>query len=237
MSGWGNSSLPLPEGRYIKLAVQDHGCGIPREVLPKIFDPYFTTKAEGSGLGLATAYAIVAKHDGYITVESEVGVGTTVVISLPASQQAMTPAPASPAVPLVGHGRILVMDDEDMICDLLRELLPSLGYEVECVHDGGAAIAVYQRAQAAGRPFAAVILDSIIPGGMGGWETIAHLRTINPQVVALLSSGYANDPMMANCAHYGFRGVVTKPYTVEKLQEALQRVLQEGPYTPIAHRE
>jgi PAS domain S-box-containing protein len=223
-----DSPLPLPEGRYIKIAVQDHGCGIASDVLPKIFDPYFTTRPEGSGLGLATAYAIVAKHEGYITVASKVGLGTTVAIYLPASPQTLAPAPASPAVPLVGHGRILVMDDEEMICDLLREFLLCLGYEVESVHDGAAAIAMYQQAQAAGRPFTAVILDSTIPGGMGGRETIARLRTINPQVIALLSSGYANDPMMADCAQYGFRGVVAKPYTVEKLQEVLQRVLSSG---------
>jgi PAS domain S-box-containing protein len=227
-----DSSLPLPEGRYIKIVMQDHGCGIPRDVLPKIFDPYFTTKARGSGLGLTTAYTIVAKHDGYIGVDSEMGGGTTVVIYLPASRQTVAPAPVSPTVPLVGHGRILVMDDEDIICDLLREFLTSLGYEVECVRDGRAAIAAYQQAQAAGQPFAAAILDSTIPGGMGGRETIAHLRTLNPQVVALLSSGYANDPMMANPAQYGFRGIIAKPYTVEKLQETLRCVLQEGPGTP-----
>jgi signal transduction histidine kinase/ActR/RegA family two-component response regulator len=226
------AALPLPQGRYIKMAVQDHGCGIPTDVLPKIFDPYFTTKAEGSGLGLATAFAIVAKHDGYISVDSEVGVGTTVVVYLPASQQTVAPAPTKSDVPLVGHGRILVMDDEDMISDLLGELLPSLGYEVACVRDGRAAIAAYQRAQATGQPFAAVILDSTIPGGMGGRETIAHLRTLNPQVVALLSSGYTNDPTMANYAQYGFRGIIAKPYNVEKLQETLRHVLQQGHDTP-----
>jgi PAS domain S-box-containing protein len=226
------ASLSLPEGRYIKIAVQDHGCGMPRDVLPKIFDPYFTTKAAGSGLGLATVHAIVAKHDGYIRVDSQVGEGTTVVIYLPASPQTVTPAPTGPDVPLVGHGRILVMDDEAMIGDLLRASLTRLGYEVECVRDGRAAIVAYQRAQAAGQPFAAVILDSTIPGGMGGRHTLAHLRTLNPQVVALLSSGYTNDPMLANYTQYGFRGIIAKPYTVKELQEALQRVLQEGRYTP-----
>ena len=204
----------------------------PERCSRRFFDPYFTTKAQGSGLGLATAYAIVAKHDGSISVDSEVGVGTTVVIYLPASQQTVPPAPVSPPVPLVGHGRILVMDDDDFICDLLRECLPSLGYEVECVHDGRAAIAAYQQAQAAGQPFAAVILDSTIPGGMGGRETVTHLRTLNPQVVALLSSGYAHASMMATPAQEGFCGIVAKPYTVEKLQEALRCVLPEGHGTP-----
>ena len=140
----------------------------PERCSPRFFEPYFTTKAQGSGLGLATAYAIVAKHDGYVGVDSEVGVGTAVVIYLPASQQTVAPVPISPPVPLVGQRRILVMDDEDMICDLLRECLPSLGYTVECVRDGRAAIAAYQQAQAAGQSFAAVILDSTFPGVWAG---------------------------------------------------------------------
>jgi signal transduction histidine kinase len=190
--------FPLPEGRHVKITVQDYGCGIPKEVLSNIFDPYFTTKAEGSGLGLTTAYAIATKHDGYITVASEVGVGTTVVIYLPASQQAMASAQTHPHTPLSGSGRILVMDDEEMIRDLLRQLLERLGYTVECVQDGAEAVAVYQRAQTAGQPFAAVILDYTIPGGMGGLETLTRLRAIDPQVTALISSGYANNPVMAD---------------------------------------
>ena len=217
--------FPLPEGQYVKITVQDAGCGIPKEVLSNIFDPYFTTKAEGSGLGLTTAYAIVMKHEGYITIASEVGVGTTVVIYLPASQQATVSAQPHSPVSLSGSGRILVVDDEKMIRNLLRQLLESLGYTVECVQDGTEAVATYQRAQAAGQPFAAVILDYIIPGGMGGLETLAHLRSIDPQVTALISSGYANNPIMADWASYGFSGVVAKPYTIVQLQEALHNVL------------
>jgi signal transduction histidine kinase len=218
-------SFPLPEGRYVKITVHDSGCGIPKEVLANIFDPYFTTKPEGSGLGLTTAYAIVIKHDGYITIASEVGVGTTVVIYLPASQQTALAPQAHPAVPLRGSGRILVVDDEEMIRDVLRQLLESLGYTVECVEDGNEAVVAYQRAQAAGQPFAAVILDYTIPGGMGGLETLAHLRALDPQVTTLISSGYANNPVMADWAYYGFRGVVAKPYTMAQLQEALHSVL------------
>ena len=220
------TTIPLPEGRYVKITVQDYGCGIPREVLSNIFDPYFTTKAEGSGLGLTTAYAIVTKHDGYISIASEVGVGTTVVIYLPTSQQTIAPAQTHPNISLGGIGRILVMDDEEMIRNLSRALLVSLGYAVECVRDGTEAVAVYQRAQAAGQPFAAVILDYTIPGGMGGLETLARLRAIDPQVVALISSGYATGPVMANWVHYGFSGVVAKPYTVNQLQKALHRALR-----------
>jgi signal transduction histidine kinase len=217
--------FPLPEGQYVKITVQDSGCGIPEEVLANIFDPYFTTKPEGSGLGLTTAYAIVIKHEGYITIASEVGVGTTVVIYLPASQKAMVSAQTHSPVLLSGSGRILVMDDEEMIRNVLRELLESLGCTVECVQDGTEAVAAYQRAQAAGQPFAVVILDYTIPGSIGGLETLARLRAIDPQVTALISSGYANNPIMADWAYYGFSGVVAKPYTIAQLQEALHNVL------------
>jgi len=217
--------FPLPEGRYVKITVQDSGCGIPTKVLANIFDPYFTTKAEGSGLGLTTAYAIVIKHEGYITIASEVGVGTTVVIYLPASQKAPVSAPAHPHIPLRGSGRILVVDDEAMVRNVLRQLLESLGYMVECVQDGTDAVAAYQRAQAAGQPFAVVILDYTIPGGMGGLETLTRLRAIDPQVTALISSGYANNPVMADWAYYGFNGVVAKPYTMAQLQEVMHNVL------------
>ena len=218
-------SFPLPEGRYVKITVQDSGCGIPKEVLTNIFDPYFTTKPEGSGLGLTTAYAIVIKHEGYITIASEVGVGTTVVIYLPASQKAAVSAQPHSPVSLSGSGRILVVDDEEMIRNLVRQLLESLGYTVECVQDGTEAVAAYQHAQAVGQSFAAVILDHTIPGGMGGLETLNCLRALDPQVKALISSGYANNPVMADWAYYGFSGVVAKPYTIAQLQEALHNVL------------
>jgi signal transduction histidine kinase len=217
--------FPLPEGSYVKITVQDTGCGIPQEVLANIFDPYFTTKVKGSGLGLTTAYAIVIKHEGYITIASEVGVGTTVVIYLPASQKAVLSATQPPPIPLSGSGKILVVDDEAMIRNVLHQLLESLGYTVECVQDGTEAVAAYQRAQAVGQPFAAVILDYTIPGGMGGLETLARLRALDPQVTALISSGYANNPVMADWAAYGFSGVVAKPYTITQLQEALHHVL------------
>jgi len=217
--------FPLPEGQYVKITVQDSGCGIPKEVLANIFDPYFTTKPEGSGLGLTTAYAIVIKHEGYITLASEVGVGTTVVIYLPASQKTIMSAQPHASVLLRGSGRILVMDDEEMIRNMLRQLLEGLGYTVACVQDGTEAVAAYQRAQAAGQPFAVMILDYTIPGGMGGLETLARLRAIDPQVTALISSGYANNPVIADWAYYGFSGVVAKPYTIAQLQEALHNVL------------
>jgi signal transduction histidine kinase len=218
--------LPLPAGRYLKIAMIDRGCGIPADILPKIFDPYFTTKAHGSGLGLASAYAIITKHDGYITAASEVSVGTTFSIYLPAAQHPVPPVQEGPVTPSRGVGRILVMDDEEIVRELLSELLTILGYTVVCTRDGAEAIAAYQRAQATGHRFTAVILDITVPGGLGGKETIAQLRTIDPQVNALVSSGYTQDPILANFAQYGFRGMVPKPYTVEQLQHALQCVIQ-----------
>jgi CheY-like chemotaxis protein len=196
-------------------------------MLPNIFDPYFTTKVGGSGLGLATAYSIVIKHEGYITVASDVGVGTTFRIYLPASKHGVEPPQARTATAPIASGRILVMDDEEAIRNLLRAMLTRLGYRVDCVRNGTEAIALYERARAAGQPFAAVILDLTIPGGMGGRAVIERLRAIDPRVKALVSSGYANDPVMADFQPYGFSGIIEKPYSAQSLQEALQRVLRD----------
>jgi two-component system cell cycle sensor histidine kinase/response regulator CckA len=215
---------PIPKGRYVKIAITDQGRGIPDDILTQIFDPYFTTKPQGSGLGLAIAYAIVAKHEGYLTVASEVGVGTTFYFYLPVARQPIDPMPQATG-PRLGSGRLLVVDDEAYILDLLGEMLSTMGYDVTCCDDGKDAIATYQRALLSGCAFIAVILDVTIPGGMGGCETIAHLRAIDPDVKAIISSGYANDPVMANFVHYGFSGVITKPYTLERLHEVLQQVL------------
>ena len=217
---------PLQEGRYVKITVHDQGCGISAEIRPNIFDPYFTTKEHGSGLGLATAYAIITKHDGFITVESEVGAGATFVMYLPGSQHDVMPAQDIPDTPLVGSGRILVVDDEEAIRDLLSTMLTRIGYEVDCVRDGAEAIDVYQNAQAEGRPYTAVILDITIPGGMGGLEALAPLRAIDPQAKVLISSGYANNPVMANFQQYGFNGVIAKPYTVQRIHDVLQDVIR-----------
>jgi PAS domain S-box-containing protein len=223
----GDATLPplLPKGRWVKITLRDHGCGIPADQLSKIFDPYFTTKANGSGLGLAIAYAIVTKHDGYITVASDVGVGTTVTLYLPASAHPLVSTPDPPRPAVVRQGRGLVMDDDAVIRDVLVDILTQLGYQSQCARDGAEAVVLYQQARDAGRPFTAVLLDLTIPGGMGGREAIAHLRAIDPQVCAIVSSGYANDPLMANFSAYGFRGVLSKPYTVEGLNDALQRAI------------
>lgn len=217
--------LPLRAGHYVRISINDHGVGIPQEHLSKIFDPYFTTKPRGSGLGLATAYAILQKHDGYLAVESAVGMGTTFFLYLPASSQTMRVASPPAARSYHGSGRILVMDDEEAIRELAGQMLMQLGYAVESACDGTEAIALYSKAKDTGQPFDAVIMDLTIPGGMGGKEAMRRLRELDPQIKAIVSSGYSTDPIMANFRHYGFRGVVVKPYNLDDLSTALHRVL------------
>ena len=219
--------LPLPKGDYVEITVKDYGIGIPKEHIGRVFDPYFTTKQKGSGLGLATAYSVVRNHHGYINVESELGVGTTFHIYLPASEK---PAPekkeAAEEVPVHGKGRVLVMDDEEMVREVLRRALSLAGYEVELTSDGAEAVELYQKARESGRAFDAVILDLTVPGGMGGKEAIKKLLEIDPEVKAIVSSGYATDPIMADFKKYGFSAVVTKPYSVGELERTLHRMLR-----------
>jgi two-component system sensor kinase FixL len=216
-------SLSLRPGKYILISVRDHGCGIEADVLPRIFDPYFTTKQSGSGLGLATVYAIIAKHGGHITVQSMLDVGTTFSIYLPASATAQ-PAESSIGQQLqTGSGRILVMDDEEALRILLTQILEWLGYEVECVRDGLEAIELYQKAKDSGRHFDIVLLDLTIPGGTGGKEVAARLREVDDSVILIVSSGYSNTPIMSEFRKYGFNDVLSKPWTPVQLSEVLRR--------------
>lgn len=225
----GLSELPLKTGNYVRLSVEDQGIGIAEEHLPKIFDPYFTTKERGSGLGLASCYSIIKKHDGYISVKSKVGAGTTFEIYLPAKPDEVVLATrnASPekTLALLKPHRLLLMDDEASVRRAVSGLLRRLGYEVEEVEDGLRALASYRRAQQEGRPFELVIMDLTIPGGMGGKETIQKLRELDPQVKAIVSSGYSESSLMAQFQEYGFRGVVTKPYTITELVKVLDEVI------------
>ena len=220
-------SPSLPGGRYVSIILKDQGVGIPRDILPKIFDPYFTTKQKGSGLGLATAYSIIKKHDGLITVKSEPGVGTTFQIYLPASSRQISEKKVSVDKISLPESRILVMDDEQVVRDVASKMLEMMGQEVELAMDGAEALDKCQKARISGRPFDIVIMDLTIPGGMGGKEAVVKLAEIDPQVKAIVSSGYSNDPVLADFKKYGFSGIVSKPYNFEALKEAIYKVMKE----------
>ena len=219
--------LPIPAGRYIHLSVRDFGIGIKKAHLDKIFDPYFTTKQKGSGFGLSTSYSIVKKHDGHMTVDSELGKGSTFSIYLPASSKEVEP-PATTEAPLRGKGKILVMDDEKSVRRVLGEMLRFLGYEVGFAEDGSEAIARYGEAKGSGRPFDLIIMDLTIPGEIGGREALQKLLAVDPDVKAIVSSGYSNDPIMADYAQYGFKGVMAKPYKLDQLSKILHQVMASG---------
>lgn len=221
-----DSGLPLPEGPYIRIAIKDQGVGIPQNYLAKIFDPYFSTKPKGSGLGLATAYSIIKNHGGYMTVASQVGHGTAFHLYLPASvQQAPPPRPRSLAEPIPGQGRVLVMDDDEMVRSVAGKILTHLGYEADFAADGEEALTLYATAHNAGRPFDVVIMDLTIPGGLGGKEAIRRLLDMDPEARAIVSSGYADDPILTNYQEYGFKGVIRKPYRILTFSQELARVL------------
>ncbi|MBW2732834.1 MAG: PAS domain S-box protein [Deltaproteobacteria bacterium] len=215
----------LEPGRYVRLRVKDAGSGIPEELLPKIFDPYFTTKQGGSGLGLATCYAIVSNHHGTITATSCGGGGTTFELLLPATEGEVSIEQGGDPQLAGGAGRVLFMDDDAGIRAVAEGMLELLGYEVELTKDGQEAIDAYREAMGAGRPYLAVILDLTIPGGLGGRETLTSLRTLDPNVRAIVSSGYSNDPILANYREYGFTGMVAKPYRFKALAEVLEQVI------------
>jgi CheY-like chemotaxis protein len=215
----------LPAGRYVRIQLADNGPGITRENLEHIFDPYFTTKQSGSGLGLATVYSIVEKHGGAVEVESTPGVGTTFTLVLPASAGPVAPATTAPARPAAAEGRVLILDDQEQVLRTGARMLTALGYDAVCVTRGEDAVAACTAANAGGQPFDAVILDLTIRGGMGGVDTLHELRKICPDICAIAASGYSTDPVLANHASYGFRAVITKPYTAEAFAAALTQAL------------
>lgn len=223
----------LREGGYVKVSIEDHGVGIRAENLSKVFDPYFTTKEKGSqkgmGLGLAICYSVIKSHEGMITLESEVGVGTTFHIYLPVSEREPRVEEERVKKPLVGRGRVLVMDDEEGVREVTGEILRYMGYEVEFAREGIEAIERFKEARETAKPFDAVILDLTVPGGMGGKEVIKKLVEIDPEVKAIVSSGYSNDPIMFEFRQYGFKGALAKPYKIEKLRETVSTVIRMVP--------
>jgi CheY-like chemotaxis protein/anti-sigma regulatory factor (Ser/Thr protein kinase) len=216
---------PVQAGKYVKIVFEDQGTGISEEHIQKIFAPYFTTKEKGRGLGLAVVYSIIKNHGGHITVESRLGAGTTFTLYLPASDKPIAEEKGHEEEPIVGKGRILLMDDEDVVRDIAGEILKEIGYEVEIAKDGREALELYRTAEESARPFDVVIMDLTIPGGMGGKEAIKKLHEINPRVKAIVSSGYANDPVMANFRDYGFDAVIPKPYSGKDLSRIVHKIL------------
>jgi PAS domain S-box-containing protein len=215
----------LEAGPHVLITIRDSGAGIPEQDLPKIFDPYFTTKEKGSGLGLATSYSIVRNHGGRIRVESKIGVGTTFFLYLPASDSAAVEAPRPAPAPPTRRGRVLVMDDEDVVRDVAGQLLREIGHDAAFAETGEAALAAYRAAQEAGTPFDAVILDLTVRGGWGGVETVQKLREIDPGVKAVVSSGYADDATLATYRQQGFLAALKKPYGIRELQEVLHPLI------------
>jgi PAS domain S-box-containing protein len=224
---------PLPAGPYVRIDVVDTGIGIPEKHMNHIFDPYFTTKQKGSGLGLTTTFSIIKKHDGHITVASTVGQGTTFSVFLPALPSSHTVAAEHPemrAAVQIG-ARILIVDDEESILLVGARMLRSFGCEVSTAEDAETALRIFSEAMHAGHPYDLAILDLTLPGGMGGQDLVHRLQAIDPALRAVVSSGYSTSPVMARFADYGFVGVITKPYRIGELKRLLQELLGNRPGT------
>jgi CheY-like chemotaxis protein len=213
----------LTAGEYVLVTIVDNGPGISPEVLPKIFDPFFTTKERGSGLGLATAYSVVRKHGGHIEVRSQLGQGTSFQIYLPAARPSSIPVePARTPTEHTGSGHALVLDDEPYLCTLFAKYLKRMGYTVTTVQDGKAALLAVDQAIVEGHPITVALMDLTIPGGMGGKEAISLLRPKCPNLVAIASSGYSDDPIMAHPTQFGFNASLGKPFALPELAAVLE---------------
>ena len=218
-------SEAMRSGNYVRIIFKDMGIGIPAEHLVKIFDPYFTTKQKGSGLGLATCYSIIKNHDGYITVESQLGSGATFYIYLPASGKQFIKQKEYKMSVGPGSGRILIMDDEEDIREITSRILKRIGYESASAADGHEAIRMYQDAKESGKGFDAVIMDLTIPGGMGGKDAVKKLLEYDPKAKVIVASGYSNDPVVSDFSKYGFSGFIVKPYDIEEFKILLHNIL------------
>ncbi len=227
----GTLTLPIAAGDYIKVSLVDRGVGIPRDLLDKIYDPYFTTKHEGNGLGLAVTHSIIIQHKGHIAADSKQGQGTTVTIYLPAFKQKKLKEQKEEPLPVGGKAKILFMDDDKMVRTMANEMLSHYGYEVFLAQDGQEAITLYRESLKDGAHIDLVIMDLTVPGGMGGKETIKEIIAANPQVKAIVSSGYSNNPIMANYGEYGFSAAVSKPYRQEELIKVINRIIGNDPET------
>ncbi|MHA1674764.1 MAG: PAS domain S-box protein [Promethearchaeota archaeon] len=214
--------IPLQNGLYIKVSIHDHGKGILPEHQDKIFEPYFTTKSKGSGLGLATCYSILKRHDGYITFNSEMNVGTTFELYLPSTQKKFTPKSKLEFSTKHLKEKVLLMDDDPLIHRTLKKMLGFMGIQMDSSWEGKEAIEKYSMAYQSDSPYSCLIVDLTVPGGWGGKETVAHLKEKYPDLRAFVSSGYSNDPIIANYKDYGFQGVLNKPYSMDQIKKIFQ---------------
>ncbi|MDH3360481.1 MAG: ATP-binding protein, partial [Desulfobulbaceae bacterium] len=218
-------NAPLPHNKkYIKIEINDNGVGIAADIIERIFDPYFSTKQKGSGLGMTITHSIITQHGGIITVDSRPNVGTTFTIYLPATCQGKTTCTEQPAKPDKGTGksRIMLMDDEEMVRNVLKEMLTIFGHDVILTADGNEAIKAFKEADP---PIDLIIMDLTIPGGMGGKEAVKKILEIDKNAKVIVSSGYSNDPIMANYKDYGFSGAIVKPFEVKELTNIINKVL------------
>ncbi len=218
-------SIPLEPGFYVKIEVIDNGPGISPEHISRIFDPYFTTKRNGSGLGLATSYSIIKSHDGHILVDSELDVGTTFTFYLPAIPSAVLYAEKAEYKLYNGSGRILLMDDEKMVRRIISDMLSHLGYQVDAAGEGLEAIRMYREAAESDQPYDVLIVDLTVPGGLGGQDVASILLPDYPDARIIVTSGYTNNPVLLNFADYGFCATIQKPYTIQQLSWSLHSVL------------
>ena len=221
--------LTIAKDRYLKITIKDKGSGIHQKDLERIFDPYFTTRKDGSGMGLAVCYSIIKKHDGHIFVASQVGSGTTITLYLPAASTVRTEDPPMTTTP-PGNDRdtqvrILVMDDEDHIRTLLKKMLEKFGFHVDLTPNGEEAVQLYKTLSQQGRTPHLVIMDLTIPGGMGGKEASQAILESDPDARIAVSSGYSTDPVMANFRDFGLKGIIPKPYRMEELKNAINEIL------------
>ena len=219
-------SLPLESGEYIRFCIRDHGSGIPRDISSKIFDPYFTTRDKSTGLGLPTAYSVLRRHRGFLRFEPPPGGGAAFFGYLPSAGDASDQRVVEKAS--VGNLRVLVMDDEPMVLETIGGMLEALGHSAGLADSGETAVRMYQEAIEAGKPYDLLILDLTVPGGIGGEETLRTLRKSHPDVKAFVSSGYSNNPIMANHERYGFVGVIAKPYHLDQLGDTILNCLASG---------
>ncbi|MGE5372428.1 MAG: ATP-binding protein [Solirubrobacterales bacterium] len=217
------TTLADTAGDYVKVLIRDQGVGIPEDVLEHIFDPYFTTKPEGNGLGLATAYSIIKRHGGQLTVESKAGEGTSFQILIPACTDVQSGAGEYTPYLAEGSGRVLVMDDQKGVRKMVSVMLDHLGYECVLCGNGAEAMRLFRESTENGNPFTHVLMDLTVPGGIGGKEAVQEILKMDPTVRTIVFSGYADGAVLANYREYGFNAALCKPFSIEQLGEVLAK--------------